>query len=1081
MTALCLVHCTQPGNYRLSLVFPDEEAASAIRSLTIWVLEPGGFTCEPLLFGQTKPTELIEIAKTVLAYPPQDGLPALSLQAGEVMIFVEARLQAGETVLGGCSKQRIRANADVLITVELDWMCRPQTEQPSNAIDDDCDGQTDECENKAVCDDNNVCTADFCVLEICQNTAFPDGLLCDDEDLCTIGDSCIAGVCQGTPKDCSTLDGDCTTGMCDPHTGECVRQNNANGTVCDDNLYCTESDSCQDGICQGSPHDCNDGIVCTLDACDEAQDICFHVLQPNPGAEGPEGDASCHNGLDDDCDSIIDEADPNCQSCSEDDQCDDGNDCTNDTCDSGDCQNQPAENGLVCDDELSCTQVDTCHGGICSGDPVDCSWLTDSCNTGVCQESTGLCLPQPITDGTPCEDGSFCTTSDNCNQGVCSGASRDCDDGDACTLDACDEVLNACKHTLFNIADAEGPIDDPTCQNGVDDDCDGLIDLEDGNCVACLIDTDCEDNNPCTDDVCNISECSNTAAIEGRPCADGLSCTEGDSCSDGSCVGESIDCSAFDGSCLVGVCDEQQQGCVALPAENQTPCDDQDPCTSGDVCQESQCTGQPADEDGDGYVAAACGGADCDDNAFDVHPGAPEGPYGDASCQDAADNNCDELVDAQDFDCHERTLIYRSVGPGNIDPLAQGDPNQLTITGSIAVLTTPVPDNIGVGDVLIYDANDDGQITTVDGLGFIHRRVSSSRFYVRNSQGQIPLATNDNVRWWIYRAYTSLYKAEMAEENSAIDPDLADFDPEWGRDLVGDNKIWHIVCYADAPDVLLPNQTLTLQRWVTSSEHWLKIYAPYLESEVGVSQRHAGMWTESAYRLEYTVQGDYQRLMTIGVNNLYLEGLQIWLDTDSYIGVAVRSYGHDVNFSNSILRGSGGNGQGFNLDCESGDDHTAILYNNIIFDMSSTSSSAILVTGCMRAYLYNNTLFRNYRGISLSQTNGATALLLNNLALEHFDQDYFVDGTFMEGSSNNASSDSSAADFVIGQITQLSAQDTFVDPSNGDLHLKTGSVCQDAARELSADPIQPFSNDIDGQSRPQPAQGDWDIGADEVP
>jgi len=48
------------------------------------------------------------------------------------------------------------------------------------------------------------------------------------------------------------------------------------------------------------------------------------------------------------------------------------------------------------------------------------------------------------------------------------------------------------------------------------------------------------------------------------------------------------------------------------------------------------------DGDGDGYVAFACGGADCDDTAPDIHPQATE------QCDDGVDNNCDGLIDDED-------------------------------------------------------------------------------------------------------------------------------------------------------------------------------------------------------------------------------------------------------------------------------------------------------------------------------------------------------------------------------------------------------------------------------------------------
>jgi len=81
-------------------------------------------------------------------------------------------------------------------------------------------------------------------------------------------------------------------------------------------------------------------------------------------------------------------------------------------------------------------------------------------------------------------------------------------------------------------------------------------------------------------------------------------------------------------------------------------CSDGDPCTL-DICVDGQCLNNAVDLDADrdGYVCAECGGDDCDDHDYVVNPGRSEGPYGDATCTDQLDNDCDALTDAQDPDC----------------------------------------------------------------------------------------------------------------------------------------------------------------------------------------------------------------------------------------------------------------------------------------------------------------------------------------------------------------------------------------------------------------------------------------------
>ncbi|MFQ5413197.1 MAG: hypothetical protein ACE5E6_01940, partial [Phycisphaerae bacterium] len=72
----------------------------------------------------------------------------------------------------------------------------------------------------------------------------------------------------------------------------------------------------------------------------------------------------------------------------------DGNACTVDLCFNEQCFFVACElPGVVCDDGDPCTTNDTCDGACncLAGPPVDCSGLTDDCNIGVCNATTGAC------------------------------------------------------------------------------------------------------------------------------------------------------------------------------------------------------------------------------------------------------------------------------------------------------------------------------------------------------------------------------------------------------------------------------------------------------------------------------------------------------------------------------------------------------------------------------------------------------------------------------------------------------------------------------------------------------------------
>src|SRR3989442_15430456 len=86
-----------------------------------------------------------------------------------------------------------------------------------------------------------------------QCTGAPDGTACDDSDACAQTDPCQAGVCTGgNPVTCTAADQCHTVGTCDPATGICSNPNAADGTACDDSDACTQTDTCQAGVCTGS-------------------------------------------------------------------------------------------------------------------------------------------------------------------------------------------------------------------------------------------------------------------------------------------------------------------------------------------------------------------------------------------------------------------------------------------------------------------------------------------------------------------------------------------------------------------------------------------------------------------------------------------------------------------------------------------------------------------------------------------------------------------------------------------------------------------------------------------------------------
>ena len=180
-----------------------------------------------------------------------------------------------------------------------------------------------------------------------------------------------------------------------------------------------------------------------------------------------------------------------------------------------------------------------------------------------------------------------------------------CDDGDACTDDSLNG--NACEHTASDCDDqnpctvdscdvATGCINDPLPNEGsACDDSNGCTQTDScqsGICVGadpviCTALDACHDAG-----VCNQANgvCSDPPKPEGSSCDDGDACTPTDTCQAGACVaGESLVCSALDACHDAGVCNPETGVCTDPAKEDGFGCDDGDACTATDTCQAGVC------------------------------------------------------------------------------------------------------------------------------------------------------------------------------------------------------------------------------------------------------------------------------------------------------------------------------------------------------------------------------------------------------------------------------------------------------------------------------------------------------------
>lgn len=185
------------------------------------------------------------------------------------------------------------------------------------------------------------------------------------------GSSTPQARCQGVV--CAAPDQCHQTGTCDPQTGLCSSPAKPDGATCDDANACTSGDACHAGVCaSGAP------VACL--ALDECHDI--GVCEPASGA----------------------------------------------------CTNPSRPDGSACNDLDGCTLTDACQAGACVGsNPVTCGALDACHDAGTCDDLTGLCNNPAKVEGSPCDDGNACTTTDSCLAGTCAGTGLvSCAEPDPC-------------------------------------------------------------------------------------------------------------------------------------------------------------------------------------------------------------------------------------------------------------------------------------------------------------------------------------------------------------------------------------------------------------------------------------------------------------------------------------------------------------------------------------------------------------------------------------------------------------------------------------------------------------------------
>ena len=208
----------------------------------------------------------------------------------------------------------------------------------------------------------------------------------------------------------------------------------------------------------------------------------------------------CDNGQDEDCDGLTD-------------------------CDDSDCFDHPI---CICDNDGYCEA-----GEDCQWCPNDCvTSISALCGNGVCEAGDGEdCLTCPADcDGVQkgrassryCCGGGGGVNPVDCTDARCTSDGFECVDQGASVACCGDGMCDPSETTCTCSADCGAPpVNESSCTDGEDEDCDGLIDCLDPDCYthpSCLCDNDgvCEQGEDC-------ASCSNDCVtLEPATCGDGL-------------------------------------------------------------------------------------------------------------------------------------------------------------------------------------------------------------------------------------------------------------------------------------------------------------------------------------------------------------------------------------------------------------------------------------------------------------------------------------------------------------------------------------------------------------------------------
>ncbi len=428
---------------------------------------------------------------------------------------------------------------------------------------------------------------------------------------------------------------------------------------------------------------------------------------------------------------------------------------------------------------------------------------------------------------------------------------------------------------------------------------------------------------------------------------------------------------------------------------------------------------------------------------------------------------------------HAQTQIYRSLQVNKTAAIATNALGSLTISGSTATFSAAMPDSMGVGDAIVYNA-------TLS-ICFIHGRTSSTVYTVKSASGGTPTAIVTDVGWNAYRAYTALSSWESRTENTGIPVGVRDFDSGTTRNLVSNNEVWNVACYRSSNDEATVSTGAS--DWVTDATRYVRWYTPYAATEVGTTQRHTGKEVQPYFRVNSLLA-----ISTGGADVVRcwrFEGL-VWrmeaVNCQNF-SVADASSGSDIQFEDCVFygrNGSGCSGTTAGISASTDFNGTIKIKNTIFynFDGSGNNSgagshaaiyfiSSAASTGTI--YAYNVTDFNSNYSFKHEEPQGVF-YVKNCVSNDSDTKGYFTAGGAAFHTDSNYNLSDRAAD-APGANSKNSRNVAFVSEGSNDFHLaSTDTTAGNSGVDLSADANLAVTTDIDRESRPTTYV---DMGADE--